>query len=169
MRHALYYLMIYIATLGCGRAASQSARSRACDGIVLAAATAKQFLDVATTQRASSERAMDRDGDARARSYRDVATALCQSANTSLWQMRELIRIAKDEELTRASHRLAAIDCAAGYIDGIASDAAKRREAMIGWQDRRGATINAVNEVASLCFDAAADVPSPPPIALPTE
>lgn len=190
-RSLLHLITCAAVALGCGKSTS-TPLPNACDSLILASAAATEFLDLTTIQRESAARAMDKrerwdreeispkqDGtgefsraDARARSYQGVGIAMCQSASTALWQMRELIRIGRDAELTRISYRLGTIDCTTGYIDAISPDASKRRASLDAWQTRQATARDAMHEVVNRCLErkeGTREIPLPPPILLPSE
>jgi hypothetical protein len=143
------YTLLLVIAIGCGKATSSS--SRACDDLAITSAAATQFLDLATGTRQSKP---------------DISITLCQATNTAIWQMGELLRLEKREELTKISYRLEQINCAAGYHDD-------REASAIAWKSRKATAIDAINTAVSDCYSASGeapkDVPAPPPIVLPTE
>lgn len=151
-----YTLLLVTAAVGCGKAPPSS--SNACDGVAIASTAAKQFLDLATDTRQSKA---------------DVSIALCQTTNTAIWQMGELLRLGKREELTKISYRLAAINCAQGYLDASSPDDEKRQAAAIAWKSRKATAIDAINTAINDCYTATGAGPgslsTPPPIVLPSE
>lgn len=156
----MHRVLLLVVMLGCGKAADPT--PSACDGPAIASSAAKEFLELATVARQSS-----------ARSGPDVAIAMCQAANTAIWQVRQLLQAARREDLTRISYRLSEVNCAAGYLDASSPDEAKRQAAATAWTGRESAARDVLNLAMNDCYGATGEsprsFPTPPPIVLPTE
>ena len=178
-------------THGCGRSSNPPPVS--CESLDLAAALAKQSLDLAVLQyeSARSMSMQERWGPAEISHRKQEGTGKYSSAATRAQATprsrerdvpeREHGHLAaaranptrRRRKLEHASHGLNVIDCWIGYTNIVSGDATKRRAALETWRASLSIARSVVNDVVSVCFEGsgkrAREEPFLPTILLPDE